>query len=79
MLVRLADPDPVHVAADDGAHPDAALFADFDVADHLGAVVDEGGGVDARGRPAEGAKHCVDYSGTVIGGLGIRVSQVAAR
>ena len=28
-------------------HPDAALLADLDVADDLGAVVDEGGGMDA--------------------------------
>ena len=42
-----ADADPVHVAADDDVHPDAALRADLDVADDLGAVVDEGGRMDA--------------------------------
>jgi len=36
-----ADTDAVHVTANDDHHPDAALFADLDVADDLGAVVDE--------------------------------------
>ena len=38
-----ADADGVHVAADDDVHPDAALGADVDVADDLGADVDERG------------------------------------
>ena len=59
-----ADADLVHVAADDDRHPDAALFADLHVADDLGAVVDEGGRVDARHAPAVGPKH----SGRIIPG-----------
>ena len=42
------DPDAVHIAADDGIHPDAAFFTDLDVADHLSAVIDECGGVHTR-------------------------------
>src|SRR5882762_6758365 len=48
----------MHVAAHDRVHPDAALLADVDVADHLRAVVDEGGGMDARTDPAVRPKHC---------------------
>ena len=47
----LADADVVHVAANDGVHPDAALGADLDVANHLRAVVDERG---RMRRPAGG-------------------------
>jgi len=53
----LAHPDPVHVAPDHGAHPDAALLADFHVADDLGAGVDEGRGMDAGQLPAVGTEH----------------------
>jgi hypothetical protein len=49
-----ANPDPVHVAADDRTHPDAALLTDFHVADNLRAGVDECGGMDAGGRSAVG-------------------------
>ena len=52
-----ADANPVHVAADDDRHPDAALLADLDVADDLRAVVDERGRVDARKRVAERPEH----------------------
>jgi hypothetical protein len=47
----------VHVTPHDGAHPHTALLSDFDVADHLRAVVDESGGMDARKLAAVGAKH----------------------
>ena len=50
-----ADPDPVHVAADDDAHPDTAFLADFNVPDDLCAVVDEGGWVDPGHLPPVGA------------------------
>ena len=53
-----ADPDPVHVAADDGVHPDAALLADLDVADHLRAVVDEGW--DGRGVRRRGTDEALE-------------------
>src|SRR5689334_5318523 len=59
----LSDPDPVHVAAKDGAHPDAALFAHLDVADDLRRFVDEGGRVDAGHGPAVRAEHCENYTG----------------
>ena len=36
-----ADPDVVHVAADDGAEPDRGALADLDVADHDAARRDE--------------------------------------
>src|SRR5436305_1154448 len=47
----------VHVVADDRAHPDAALVADFDVADHLRGVVDEDAGRNAGKTPAMGTDH----------------------
>src|SRR5665213_3970841 len=69
LYVRAAaDTDPVHVAADHHTHPDAALFADLDVADHLGAVVDVGGRVDARQHAAVRAEHYVNYSRRWTGG-----------
>ena len=57
MLVRRPTRIRVDVAADDGAHPDAALLADLDVADDLGAGVDESGGIDAGELSAVGTKH----------------------
>ena len=36
----VADADLVDVAAEDGVHPDAGVFAEDDVADELGRVVD---------------------------------------
>jgi hypothetical protein len=36
----VADADLVNVAAEDGVHPDAGVFAEDDVADELGGVVD---------------------------------------
>jgi hypothetical protein len=47
----------MHVAADDGAHPDTALLTNLDVADHLRAVVDEGRGMNAGREPAARTKH----------------------
>ena len=75
MFDPAADADAVHVAADDDAHPDAALFADLDVADDLGAVVDEGGGMDAGKPPRYGRSIRWNYSGQVgqvgrVGGSG---------
>ena len=63
-----ADPDPVHVAADDDAHPDAALLADLDLADDLRAVVDEGAGMNARQTAAVRADHAGElYEGRQAG------------
>jgi hypothetical protein len=53
----------VHVTADDRTHPDAALLADFDVADHLGAVVDERGRMNARVHAAVRPEHGVIIEG----------------
>src|ERR1700674_4194557 len=39
----VADADLVNVAAEDGVHPDARVFAENDVADELGGVVDVAG------------------------------------
>jgi hypothetical protein len=39
----VADADLVDVAAEDGVHPDAGVFAENDVADELGGVVDVAG------------------------------------
>src|ERR1035437_1595525 len=39
----VADADLVNVAAEDGVHPDAGVFAEDDVADQLGGVVDIAG------------------------------------
>ena len=52
-----ADADSVHVASDDGAHPDAALLADLDVANHLCAGVDESRRMNARKLTAIRPKH----------------------
>ena len=41
----------------DGVHPDAALLADLDVADDLGAVVDEGRLMHHRKAPLIAPKH----------------------
>ena len=57
MFDRFPTRIAVDIAADDGAHPDAALLADFDVADDLRAVVDEDRGMNARKLTAVGAKH----------------------
>ena len=38
-----ANLDPVHVAPQDNIHPNTAFCADLDVADDLGALVDERG------------------------------------
>ena len=48
-FVCAADPDVVHVAADDRVHPDAALRTDDHVADHLGGLVDVRRWVDRSG------------------------------
>src|SRR6266853_3271224 len=45
-VAAAADFDPVHIAADDHAHPDAALFADLHFADHLRTGIDEYARVD---------------------------------
>jgi len=42
------DPDTVHITAEDGVHPDAAVVADNDVADDLGTLVDKRGRCHAR-------------------------------
>lgn len=52
-----ADANPVHVAANDDAHPDAALVANLNVANDLRAVVDIGSRMDAGQPPAVGPKH----------------------
>src|SRR5207248_2546414 len=57
-----ADPDHIHVAADDGAHPDTALLADLHVADDLRAFVDERGGMDPGRGPPVRPKHPTHYT-----------------
>src|SRR4030095_908123 len=66
-----ADADPMHVAAQDHRHPDTALFPDFDVADDLSAVVDEGGGVD----PGYGSAVRAEHYGIITGSLGSQGSR----
>src|SRR5439155_2440692 len=53
----IADADHVHVAADDHVHPDAALFANFHVADDLCALIDVGGRMNLRTDGAELTQH----------------------
>src|SRR5690242_6360093 len=53
----IADANRVDVAADDDVHPDAALLADLDIPDYLGALVDIGGWMDLREDRLERAKH----------------------
>ena len=53
-----SDANRVHVAAQHGAHPHAALLADFHVADHLRAVVDERGWMHVGNDSPVGTKHC---------------------
>ena len=52
-----ADADGVHVAAEDGVHPDGGLGAEMDVADDLGGGVDVAAGGEGGGEAAEGANH----------------------
>jgi len=53
----VADANLVDIAAEDGVHPDAGVFAEDDVADDLGGVVDVAG-VRKLGRDAlVGADH----------------------
>src|SRR5579863_1092697 len=52
-----ADADFVHVAAQDGVHPNRRVLAEDDVADDLCRVVDVAGGGDGGGRAFEGANH----------------------
>jgi hypothetical protein len=47
----------MHITPDDGTHPDTALLADLDVADHVRAVVDEGRRMNAGRDPPVGTKH----------------------
>ena len=44
----VADANFVHVAAQDGVHPDAGVLAEDDVADELGGLVDIAGVGDLR-------------------------------
>src|SRR5262249_55998125 len=63
LNVRTApDPDPMHVAPDHHRHPDAAFLPDFDVADHLRAVVDESGRMDARKHAAVRPEHLPNFT-----------------
>jgi hypothetical protein len=52
-----ANPDGEHVTANDGIHPDAGVFADFDIADDLGGFVDIARIVNARRDSLIRAKH----------------------
>ena len=56
-LVRRADADAVHVAADHDIHPDAARLADLDIADDLGALVHERRRMHDRKAPLIAPKH----------------------
>ncbi len=53
----VADADVVDIAADGDVGPDAGVFADNDVADDLGAVINESGGADLRHHPAKCSNH----------------------
>jgi hypothetical protein len=65
------DPDPMHIASNDDDHPDAAFFADLDVADNLGAVVDVGCRMNAGHSPAVGPEHsaCIIVRGHIMTGV----------
>lgn len=52
-----SDADAPVVAAQDGAGPDAGVFAYVDVSDDVGGLADEGGGVDDWGEPVEASNH----------------------
>src|SRR5208337_2626935 len=53
----VADADLVDVAAKDGVHPDAGVFAEDDVADELGGVVDVAGVGELGSDALVGADH----------------------
>jgi hypothetical protein len=53
----VADADLVDVATEDGIHPDAGVFAENDVADELGGVVDVAGVGELWGDAFVGADH----------------------
>src|SRR5262249_58080358 len=55
--------DRVDVAAKNRGHPHTALLADVHVANHLSAIVDERGGVDAGRQAPERTKHSELYRG----------------
>src|SRR5687767_14932038 len=58
LHVRSApDPDLMDIATNDDCHPDAALFADLDVTDHLGALVDVSARMDTGHSSAVGPEH----------------------
>ena len=52
-----SDADAAIVAAQDGAGPDAGVFAYVDVSDYVGGLANEGGGVDGGGEPVEASNH----------------------
>ena len=71
--------DLVDIAAEDGVHPDAGMFADDDVADELGGVVDVGSfgelGSDAFEGPYHGFIRCwKSSSGPITSRHGRRMS-----
>ena len=53
----MADADLMDIAAEDGVHPDARVFADDDVADELGGVIDVTGFGKLGGDAFVGADH----------------------
>jgi hypothetical protein len=52
-----ANADFVHIAAEDGIHPDAGVRAQLHVADDLRGLIDVAAGADLRGNALVGAKH----------------------
>src|SRR5262249_7906426 len=56
-----SDADPMNVSTKHRGHPDPAFLADFDVADHVSAGVDECRGMDAREDAAKRPEHSADY------------------
>jgi hypothetical protein len=56
-----ADADGKDVAADNGIHPDAGIFADLDVANDLGGFIDIARIVNAGRDPLIRAKHKVEF------------------
>ena len=62
------------VAAQDGAGPDAGVFAEGDVADDICGLANEGGGVNVWGMAVEASNH--DVTGRCnMGGVGEIIKQ----
>jgi len=62
----VADANLVNIAAEDSVHPDAGMFAENDVADELGGVVDVAGVGELGSDAFVGADHALSDAGSAM-------------